>query len=71
MSDRSQFKTLLTCVHCQAPGAVVWEENRYASASGPQRQLVALHGEFHQESGRTNSGDPMIVCNQCDQIQPD
>ena len=33
--------------------------------------LVEVHGEFHAETGRTESGDPVIVCNACDTIQRD
>lgn len=68
---RDAFKTDLSCSHCNATGAAVWEENTMLSPQGPQRRLVAVHGDFHSETGRTHSGDPMIVCNNCDTIQAD
>lgn len=68
---RDQFRTLLECPHCHVLGAVMWEENSQASPNGTQRRLVEVFGEFHSEIGRTNSGDPLIVCNSCDTIQAD
>ena len=69
---RQQFSNLLTCAHCGATGAVVWEESAGDDRTrGAERQLVAVHGNFHCETGRTQSRDPVIVCNACDEIQPD
>jgi hypothetical protein len=51
---------------------VVWEESADQDrARGAERSLISLHGEFHRETGRAASGDPVIVCNACDEIQPD
>lgn len=61
----------LICPNCGALGAVVWEEAAHPNPAGPQRRLAGLHGPFHRESGRTQSGDSMIVCTGCDQIMPD
>lgn len=71
MSEREKFALNLTCAHCQAVGFVIWEENRLVHERGPRRKLVSIVGQFHPENGRTNSGDPLIVCDMCDQIQPD
>ena len=71
MSERGRFTLPLTCPHCGAEGAVAWEENTQMSAQGLQRSLVSVQGAFHAEAGRSNSGDPLIVCNSCDQIMPD
>jgi hypothetical protein len=72
LMERDEFRTLLKCPCCQELGAVTWEENSYANPQGAQRRLVAVHGEFHSEIGRrSNSGDPLIVCNTCDTIQED
>jgi hypothetical protein len=71
MTERSQFTLTLDCPHCGQMGAAVWEENSRISKDGPQRELIALEGEFHVEAGRTQSGDPLIVCNRCDEILPD
>ena len=57
--------------HCGAMGVVTWEENARPQPGGMQRSLVELHGDFHSELGRSPSGDPLIVCNACDTIQPD
>jgi hypothetical protein len=35
------------------------------------RKLVSVSSGFHAETGRTDSGDPVIVCGVCDCIQPD
>ena len=73
MADaRQQFTVAITCANCGALGAVVWEETGdNHRRRGSERRLLSLHGEFHRESGRTNSGDPLIVCDACDEIQPD
>ena len=71
VTTRDQFTQPLTCAHCGAHGSVTWEENSDTSPNGPQRRLVAMDGGFHAESGSTRSGDPLIVCNGCDQIQAD
>jgi hypothetical protein len=73
MSDeRQKFTVSIACSNCGTLGAVDWEEASGTNRPrGPERKLVAIHGEFHQEAGRTHSGDPMIVCNLCDQIQAD
>ena len=71
MAKRDQFTIVLTCPYCGVAGAAVWEENGLINVKGPQRRLISIQGEFHKESGRTESGDPIIVCNRCDEIQPD
>ena len=68
---RNQFRLNFSCNHCGALGTAVWEENSPPEPRGPQRRLVTVGGEFHSETGRTQSGDPLIVCNNCDTIQPD
>jgi hypothetical protein len=69
---RQEFTVAIICANCGTPGAVVWEEaGDQHREHGPQRRLISLHGEFHRESGRTRSGDPLIICNACDEIQPD
>jgi hypothetical protein len=69
--DRRQFRVRITCPDCDTPGAVVWEENSHARDGGFRRLLVAVEGGFHPETGRTQSGDPLIICNVCDTIQKD
>jgi hypothetical protein len=68
---RHRFTINLNCPECHATGGVVWEENKKMSTAGLQRSLVEVQGPFHVEKGRTQSGDPVIVCDNCDMIQPD
>jgi hypothetical protein len=65
-----QFTLLLAC-GCGARGSVAWEENSAANPRAPQRRMAAVSDGFHAGTGRTPSGDPLIICNGCDQIQPD
>jgi hypothetical protein len=70
--ERQQFTFAITCPNCDASGAVVWEESAdHDRARGSERRLISVDGEFHRETGRTASGGPVIVCNVCDEIQPD
>lgn len=68
---QGKFALDLQCPNCGALGVVVWQEATQPNPKGPQRRLAALHGAFHTERGRTQSGDPLIVCTACDHIQPD
>jgi hypothetical protein len=54
---------LLACPGCNAMGAVVWQDD----ANGGQSML--LHGSFYSEPKRSSTGDPVIVCKECDEIQ--
>lgn len=65
-----QFTVPIRCSHCGQEGSVVWEETA-GHERGPVRKLVEISAGFHSESGRTMSGDPVIVCDVCDQIQQD
>jgi endogenous inhibitor of DNA gyrase (YacG/DUF329 family) len=69
--ERDQFRIEIICPFCQALGAVVWEENSHINPNGAERRLIDIYGAFHAETGRTHSGDPLIVCDQCDTIQTD
>jgi hypothetical protein len=72
MSARDPFTLVITCPGCGQGGAVAWEEDdaRTAGRRGA-RKLMQVSPGFHSESGRTQSGDRLIVCDQCDEIQPD
>jgi hypothetical protein len=63
-----RFHTIavLKCPHCGVEGAAVWESVEDQSAG---RRLVNLRGQFHSETGRTNSGELLIICTECDEIQ--
>ncbi len=66
------FSVTLSCPRCREMGQVVWEETASMErAQGSRRRMIALHGNFHKTEERGNSGDPLIVCNACDQIMPD
>lgn len=69
---RDRFINALTCSYCGQTGAILWEENAADHRQcGPQRRLVSVSAGFHTETGRTESGDPIIVCANCDTIQAD
>jgi hypothetical protein len=68
MPDRRQYSTPLRCASCDAQGDARWEET---GGDAPTRILIALAGPFHSEPARTRSGNAMIVCSRCDEIQPD
>lgn len=71
-SERSRFPVQITCPHCGQTGTLLWEEDD-GRTSGPKgkRTLIAPAPGFHVEQGRTESGDPLIVCDACDEIQAD
>jgi hypothetical protein len=70
-NDRASFVVAITCA-CGVAGSVTWEENvRAPQPHGPQRRLLSVSPGFHIESGRTQSGDPLVVCDGCDTIQDD
>jgi hypothetical protein len=71
MADEpQQFTIAVACPNCDGRGAAIWEESG-DPARGLARRLISLQGAFHRETGRTGSGDPVIVCNACDEILPD
>jgi len=71
MSDEQPLITVkLRCPHCGQLGHVVWQAaNASYRASGIERRLVQVSSGFHPELGRDRSGEPLIICTQCDQIQ--
>jgi hypothetical protein len=53
-------------------GAIMWEEDDgHTPGRKGARRLIQVSPGFHSEHGRTQSGDPVIVCDQCDEIQTD
>ena len=69
---RSRFSVILKCPHCGQIGQAVWEEaSNNDRTRGPERQLIQVSSGFHPELGRTQSGDPLIICDECDHIQDD
>ena len=69
---RDRFSLDLKCPRCGQIGIITWEENSTGHRQlGSEGQLIDVTPGFHSEEGRTQSGDPMIICNHCDTIQPD
>ncbi len=69
---RRQFQVDITCSNCGQNGAVTWSESiAMDRPHGPERRLVAISPGFHAETGRSQSGDALIVCDSCDEIQAD
>jgi len=67
-----QFTVAFKCLHCGEVGVRTWAESTGQShAAGEGRTLISVTEGFHIETGRTVSGEPLIVCDACDQIQPD
>lgn len=69
---RDRFPNSLKCPSCGQTGKIIWEENAVGHRqAGPERRLIDVTPGFHPESGRTESGDPLIICTNCDTIQAD
>jgi len=69
--DRSQFTMKVSCPTCEQRGTIIWEEdNGLTPGQRNARRLVQISG-FHPETSRAQSGDPLIVCDCCDQILED
>lgn len=52
------------CPHCGQPGSVVWR------GDGAKRELVRLSKGFHVEEGRLPGARHVIICDQCEEIDP-
>lgn len=52
------------CPHCGQKGEVVWD------GDGPERALARLSKGFHVEEGRLAGARHVIVCDECDEIDP-
>lgn len=68
MSGARQYDRPLRCAYCDAIGNARWQET---GGGDPARILIGLAGPFHSEPARTRSGNAMIICSACDEIQPD
>lgn len=69
---RDRFTNILNCPQCGQIGGITWEENAIGHREGgAERRLIDVSPGFHSEAGRTQSGDPVIVCTNCDTIQAD
>jgi hypothetical protein len=55
------------CANCALAGTYTWQVS--STKLGAQtRTLTSLSSGFHMELGRTASGEPMVVCDTCDEI---
>jgi hypothetical protein len=67
-----QFSAPFKCTNCAQEGVRVWEESdKQSRIAGEGRKLVSVSEGFHIETGRTASGEPLIVCDVCDEFQLD
>jgi hypothetical protein len=67
-----KFSASFFCPNCKQAGVREWMESAALSRLfGMGRTLAGVSEGFHIETGRTASGEPIIVCNTCDEIQPD
>ena len=66
------FTAAFKCPNCGQAGLRTWEESLTQSRTvGEGRRLTSVSSGFHIETGRTASGEPLIVCDLCDEIQLD
>jgi len=52
------------CPHCGQKGTVSWR------GEGADRTLIRLSKGFHVEDGRLPGARHVIICDQCDEIDP-
>jgi hypothetical protein len=70
--EGKQFEAAFKCPNCGQAGVRSWQESSAQSRTvGKGRKLVSVSDGFHIEIGRTASGEPLIVCNECDEFQLD
>jgi hypothetical protein len=61
---RSNNHIDFACPHCGQTGEVVWKGDKKA------RVLISLTDGFHLEEGRLPGAKHVIICNNCDEIDP-
>ncbi|MEO7054577.1 MAG: hypothetical protein ABI191_06350 [Rhizomicrobium sp.] len=67
-----KFAAAFVCPNCGQKGARHWKEGPdHGHAQGSNRLFVDVSRGFHCEDGRAANGEPVIVCDVCDEIQPD
>ena len=75
-NQAGQFRKLLKCPECGQAGLAVWSEDIVtmpppsSGKGGARSRLVFISPGFHPETGRTPSNEELIVCDDCDMIQP-
>ncbi len=67
-----KFAVAFVCSNCGQKGARHWTEGPDGGhGPGSKRAYLDVSSGFHAEAGRAANGEPLIVCDVCDQIQPD
>lgn len=67
-----KFAVAFVCSNCGQKGARHWTEGPDGGhGPGSKRTYLDVSSGFHAEAGRAANGEPLIVCDVCDQIQPD
>jgi hypothetical protein len=72
VKEFAKFAVGLKCPNCGQSGARHWEESADGGKGlGSGRTYLSVSSGFHCEEGRAANGEPVIVCDVCDEIQPD
>ena len=72
MTQPVAFDISFACPNCGQKGTRHWEEGADRSRKqGSDRAYLSVSSGFHCETGRAANGEPVIVCDVCDEIQPD
>ena len=72
MTDIVKFAVAFQCPSCGQKGSRHWEAGADGSRKlGSDRTYLRVSDGFHCEEGRARNGEPLIVCDVCDEIQPD
>jgi hypothetical protein len=67
-----KFAVAFTCSNCGQKGARHWKEGPDGGHGlGSKRTYIDVSSGFHAEDRRAANGEPVIVCDICDQIQTD
>jgi hypothetical protein len=67
-----KFAVAFICPNCGQKGARHWNEGMDGSHTlGSKRAFINVSNGFHTEEGRAANGEPIVVCDVCDEIQPD
>jgi hypothetical protein len=64
----ADLKLEVSCPNCKAEGHGIW---RAEGLDRARWKLLGTSSGFHGEESRTVTGKPVLVCNACDEIQPE